>query len=140
MNSIEQRDESGTWVLAATGFTTPIEDNSPKVIRTCACPELGYWCAEYITEEMKKNLSTPQGKKLKALVSEAFNPIAMIQSLSWWQKPLILTLPGVAPTLIDISNNIDKISTFETSGEFKSVEIYLNDDGKILSDKTIINR
>ena len=41
---------------------------------------------------------------------------------------------------IDISNNIKMISAFETSGEFKSVEIYLNDDGEILSDKTVINR
>lgn len=41
---------------------------------------------------------------------------------------------------IDISNNIKAISDFETSGEFKSVEIYLDDDGRILSDKTIITR
>ena len=100
MNSIEHSDESGTWVLAATGFTTPIEDAGPKVIKTCVCPELGYWCAEYITEEMKKNLSTPQGIKLKALVSEAFSPIAMAQSLSWWQKPLITMQPGLIPALM----------------------------------------
>ena len=90
MNSIEQRDESGTWVLVATGFTTPIEDNSPKVIRTCACPELGYWCAEYITNEMKNNLDTPEGKKLRQLIEKSEGTLHTLDksSFSSWKHKI----------------------------------------------------
>ena len=88
MKSIERSDESGTWRLAHTGMTTPIEDTSPKVITVCACPELGYWCAEYITKEMKKNLYTPEGRKLTELVQSA-NPISAYNDLPWWQKVFI---------------------------------------------------
>ena len=85
MNSIEHSEGQDTWRLVATGTTTPIEDNTPKIINVCNCPELGYWCAEYITAEMKKNLYTPEGEKLLSFTTTA-NPITAYDNLPLWRK------------------------------------------------------
>lgn len=95
MNAIEHSEHRDVWRLVAAGTTTPIEDNTPKIINVCNCPELGYWCADYITEEMKKNLYTPQGQKLKELLSATTDPVDAIKNYPWWKKIACAALPSV---------------------------------------------
>ena len=92
MNSIEHSEGQDTWRLVATGTTTPIEDNTPKIINVCNCPELGYWCAEYITGEMKKNPFTPEAQKIRRhLEKSTFT--STYNRLSWWKKALYAAFP-----------------------------------------------
>lgn len=94
MNSIEHSEDQDTWRLVATGTTTPIEDNTPKIINICNCPELGYWCAEYITGEMKKNPFTPEAQKIQRhLEKSTFK--STFDRLSWWKKGLYSAFPKI---------------------------------------------
>ncbi|WP_414499442.1 polymorphic toxin type 44 domain-containing protein [Zymobacter sp. IVIA_12111.31 C1] len=110
MNSIEHSEGQDTWRLVATGTTTPIEDNTPKIINVCNCLELGYWCAEYITGEMKKNPFTPEAQKIRRhLEKSTFT--STYNRLSWWKKALYAAFP--------------KTGYLSTSGKHYSYACYL---------------